>query len=83
VVLGSLAFRRACAALRGIIAASDELAESFLKLSTAQVQLGLLSTPCMTPLVLRHEDHEYRLNTLGRTLRAGANYTAPASRFCD
>jgi len=59
----------------GQVAGFDDAPESFLELSTAQVQLGPLKTPWMTPIVLRHEGHEYRLNAIGQTLRAHAHYT--------
>ncbi len=61
----------------GQVAGFDDAPDSFLELSTAQVELGPLKTPWMTPIVLRHEGHEYRLNAIGRTLRAHAHYTHP------
>jgi len=62
----------------GQVAGFDDAPESFLELSTAQVQLGPLKTPWMTPIVLRHEGHEYRLNSIRQTIRADADYTKRA-----
>jgi len=59
----------------GQVAGFDDAPESFLELSTAQVELGPLKTPWMTPIVLRHEGHEYRLNAIGQTIRAHGHYT--------
>ena len=44
--------------------------ESFLEVASAKLKFGPLWTPWITPIVLRHRGHEYRLNALGRSLRA-------------
>jgi hypothetical protein len=44
--------------------------ESFLEVASAKLKVGPLWTPWITPIVLRHLGHEYRLNALGRSLRA-------------
>jgi len=63
----------------GQVAGFDHAPDTFLELSTAQVQLGPLKTPWMSPIVLRHEGHEYRLNAITQTLRAHAKYTERAA----
>jgi hypothetical protein len=44
--------------------------ESFLEVASAKLKFGPLWTPWITPIVLRHRGREYRLNALGRSLRA-------------
>jgi hypothetical protein len=43
--------------------------DAFLECATAQLKLGPFQTPAMSPLVLRLEDREYRLNSPGQVLR--------------
>ena len=58
----------------GQVAGFDNAPDSFLEIATARLKLGPLWTPFMTPLVLRHHDHEFTLNALGRALRAKASF---------
>ena len=49
--------------------------DTFLELATAQIKLGPLWTPRITPVVLRHQGREYRLNDLHKSLgRADFRY---------
>jgi hypothetical protein len=57
----------------GQVAGFDGHPGSFLEVATAQLRVGPLWTPRMTPLVLRHAGREHRLNATGRTLRARAS----------
>jgi hypothetical protein len=54
----------------GQVAGFEGAPESFLECSTAQLKIGPFWTPKMTLIVLRHEGQEYRLNTIGQSLRA-------------
>ncbi len=62
----------------GQVAGFDDAPGSFLELSTAQVQIGPLKTPWLSPIVLRHDGHEHRLNAITQALRADAHYTERA-----
>lgn len=55
----------------GQVAGFDDAPESFLEVATAQIKLGPIWTPPLTPLVLRHEGVEYAMNSLHRTLWGG------------
>lgn len=48
----------------GQVAGFDGAAASFLELATAQIKIGPLWTPALTPIVLRHGGREFRLNAL-------------------
>ena len=54
----------------GQVAGFDDHPDTFLELATAQLKLGPMWTPHLTPLVLRHGGREIALNTLGRMARA-------------
>ncbi|MDH5490771.1 MAG: hypothetical protein OEY14_02235 [Myxococcales bacterium] len=58
----------------GQVAGFDDAPDSFLELSTARIKLGPLWTPWLSLAVLRHEGHEYRLNTIRQALRAKGSY---------
>lgn len=51
----------------GQVAGFDNSASSFLEVATARIKLGFFQTPALTPLVLRHEGHEYLFNDLVQT----------------
>jgi len=54
----------------GQVAGFDTHPESFLEVATAQLRLGPVWTPPITPLVLRHRGREYALNGLWQSIRA-------------
>jgi hypothetical protein len=56
----------------GQVAGFDNYPDSFLEVATARLKLGPVWTPYMTILVLRHNGHEYRLNTIPKALQAKA-----------
>ena len=56
----------------GQVAGFDNAPESFLELATAQIKLGPVWTPRMTPLVLRHGGEEYAINALQKTINKGS-----------
>ncbi|MCB9626865.1 MAG: hypothetical protein H6725_05810 [Sandaracinaceae bacterium] len=58
----------------GQVAGFDDAPGTFLELSTARVRVGPVSTPWMTPIVLRHEGQEHRLNAITTSIRAKARY---------
>lgn len=58
----------------GQVAGFDDAKDSFLELSTARVHVGPLKTPWLSPIVLRHEGDEVKLNAIGTALRAKASY---------
>jgi hypothetical protein len=59
----------------GQVAGFDGAPDVFLEVATAQVRLGPLMTPPMTPLVLRLGDEELRFSSIPRALRARGRYT--------
>lgn len=58
----------------GQVAGFDDAPDTFLELSTARVKLGPIVTPWLTPIVLRHQGCEHRLNAVMTALRADARY---------
>jgi len=48
----------------GQVAGFPEAPDTFLEVATARIRLGPILSPPMTPVVLRHRGHEYRLNKL-------------------
>ena len=52
------------------MAGFDTHPDSFLEVATAQLRLGPVWTPPITPLVLRHRGREYALNGLWQSIRA-------------
>lgn len=57
------------------VAGFDELPDSFLECSTAQIKVGPLWSPRFTLVVLRVEGEEYALNSLARAVRAEGRWT--------
>lgn len=58
----------------GQVAGFDGAPDAFLEVSTAQVKLGPIVTPRMSPMVLRLDGRELRLNALSVAVRARARY---------
>jgi hypothetical protein len=56
----------------GQVAGFDNAPDSFLEVATAQIKLGPVKTPLMTPLVLRHGGEEYAINALAKTINKGS-----------
>ncbi len=54
----------------GQVAGFETHPDSFLEVATAQLRLGPVWTPPITPLVLRHRGREYALNGLLQSIRA-------------
>jgi len=54
----------------GQVAGFDNSADSFLELATARLKFGPVYTPRMTLMVLRHDNREYRLNSILQSLKA-------------
>lgn len=48
----------------GQVAGFPDAHDTFLEVATARIRLGPVLSPPMTPVVLRHRGHEYRLNKL-------------------
>ena len=67
----------------GQVSGFDDDPDAFLECSTARVKLGPLWTPWLTLLVLRTADAEYRLNGLGRALRAQGRFEYFDWRFAS
>lgn len=65
----------------GQVAGFDGAEDSFLEVSTAQVDLGPISTPWLSPMVLRHEGREYRLNGMLTAAKANGKYDFFEWRF--
>jgi len=51
----------------GQVCGFDNEPDAFLELATAQIKIGPLWTPFMTPVVLRYKNTEYALNTVTKT----------------
>ncbi|MGI5404925.1 hypothetical protein ACQEVG_36790 [Streptomyces sp. CA-135486] len=59
----------------GQIAGFDEEPDSFLEIVTGRTRIaGPVTTPMVTFLVLRHQDRDYSLVSLGQALRAKADF---------
>ncbi len=59
----------------GQVAGFDNAPDVFLELATAQIRIGPLWTPALTPIVLRRGEREFRLNDLfSSTGRASYRY---------
>jgi hypothetical protein len=58
----------------GQVAGFDTHPDSFLEVATAQLRIGPLWTPRLTPLVLRHRGRELRLNRIAQTIRAQTTF---------
>ncbi|HEY0193469.1 MAG TPA: hypothetical protein VGC42_20270 [Kofleriaceae bacterium] len=60
----------------GQVAGFDEAPDAFLECSTAQLRLGPIWTPALSPVVLRLGGETLAWNGLGRALRARGRYDA-------
>ena len=58
----------------GQVAGFDDAPDVFLECSTARLRVGPFWTPRLTLLVLRLEDREIRMNTIGQALRAKGTF---------
>jgi hypothetical protein len=58
----------------GQVAGFDTHPDSFLEVATVRLKLGLLWTPFMTVLVLRHQGEEITLNSLAQMIRAKGRF---------
>ncbi len=58
----------------GQVAGFENYPESFLEVATARLKIGLLWTPAMTLLVLRHQGREFALNSLFQSIRAKGSF---------
>lgn len=58
----------------GQVSGFDDAPDAFLEVATARVKLGGLLTPPLTPLVLRLEGEELRLNTPAHLWRASGSF---------
>jgi hypothetical protein len=58
----------------GQVAGFDTHPGSFLEIATARVRIGPLWTPCLTPLVLRHQGEEFALNGFRQMFRARGRF---------
>ncbi|MCC6558550.1 MAG: hypothetical protein IT372_36915 [Polyangiaceae bacterium] len=65
----------------GQVAGFDTHPRSFLEIASARIRIGRLTTPLMTPLVLRHEGEEIALRKITQSLRADASFTPFDWRF--
>jgi hypothetical protein len=59
----------------GQVAGFDDAPDVFLECSTARVRVAGLRTPWLTPVVVRHDGRELRLNAVLTSARASASYT--------
>jgi hypothetical protein len=58
----------------GQVAGFDNAPNSFFEVATARLKFGPFWTPFMTVMVLRHNDKEFKLNTIGQALKAKASF---------
>jgi hypothetical protein len=65
----------------GQVAGFDDAPDSFLEVATAQIKLGPVWTPHLTPLVLRHRGREIALNGLVQAARNRGRFETFDWRF--
>jgi hypothetical protein len=58
----------------GQVCGFDDARDSFLEVASAQLKLGLLWSPLITLVVVRHAGKEYACNSILQGLRASASY---------
>jgi len=58
----------------GQVAGFDTHPDSFFEVATARLKFGPVWSPYMTIIVLRHDGHEYRLNSIPQSLRAKGHF---------
>lgn len=58
----------------GQVAGFDNSPGSFFEISTARLKFGPLWTPFLTLMVLRHKEHEFRLNTIMQAIKAEGKF---------
>ena len=58
----------------GQVAGFDNAPESFFEIATARIKFGPVWTPFMTLMTLRHNGHEFRLNTIAQSLKAKGRF---------
>ncbi|MEM9192677.1 MAG: hypothetical protein AAGF12_26120 [Myxococcota bacterium] len=65
----------------GQVVGFDDAPDAFLEVATAKLRMGRRSTS-LTPMVLRLEGEEHRLNGIGRALNSTGRYRPFAWDFC-
>ncbi len=65
----------------GQVAGFDNAPQSFFEVSTARLKFGPLWTPFMTLMTLRHNGHQFRLNTIVQSLKAKGKFDYCNWRF--
>lgn len=60
----------------GQVAGFDNSPGSFFEISTARLKYGPLWTPYLTLMVLRHNNREYRLNSIWQALKAKGKFSS-------
>lgn len=58
----------------GQVAGFDSHPDSFLEVASAKLRIGPFWTPWMSPIVLRHQGKEIRMNSLLQTVRARSSF---------
>jgi len=58
----------------GQVAGFDSHPDSFLEVASAKLRIGPLWTPWMSPIVLRHQGKEIKMNSLLQTVRAKSSF---------
>jgi hypothetical protein len=65
----------------GQVAGFDSHPNSFLEVASARLKLGPFWTPWMTPIVLRHQGSEVKINSLLQTVRAKSSFNYAHWKF--
>ncbi len=58
----------------GQVAGFDSHPDSFLEIASARLKIGPFWTPWVTPIVLRHQEIETKINSLVQTFRAKSSF---------
>jgi hypothetical protein len=58
----------------GQVAGFDSHPDSFLEMATSKLRIGPFWTPWMSPIVLRHQGKEIKMNSLLQTVRAKSSF---------
>lgn len=63
----------------GQVAGFDSHPDSFLEVASARLKVGPFWTPWVTPIVLRHQGNEIKINSLLQMVRAKSSFNYPGN----
>lgn len=65
----------------GQVAGFDSHPDSFLEVASAKLRIGPFWTPWMSPIVLRHQGNEIKINSLLQTVRTKSSFNYFSWKF--